>query len=66
MLDFWLNGIDGNSVIVRIIFFDFRKVFDFIDYIILVEKFFGYDFLREIVLWIVDLLIDRKYRVKFS
>lgn len=66
MLDSWLNGTDGNSVTIRIILFDCHKAFDLIDHTILAEKLLGYDLPREIVLWIVDLLTDRKHRVKLS
>lgn len=36
MMYVWYSVIDGNEVIVRVVLFDFKKFFDFIDYGILV------------------------------
>lgn len=54
----WVKGIDGNGVIVRVIFFDYWKVFDFIDYLILVGKLGRLDLLNNIINWIIDFLFD--------
>lgn len=58
MLDVWYRGIDGNGVIVRVVLFDFKKVFDLIDYYIFCEKLLYYDFLFWVIYWIKSFFIN--------
>lgn len=58
MVYYWLKEIDGNGVIVRIVFFDYCKVFDLIDYNIFVYKFIKFDLLNSVINWIIDFLSD--------
>lgn len=58
MLDSWIKVIDGNGFIIRIVFFDYRKVFDFIDYGILVNKLKFLNLLVSIINWVIDFLLD--------
>lgn len=60
MIYYWVKLIDGNGSITRVMFFDFRKVFDLIDYYVLARKFFSYDILRSVMCWIIDFFMDRK------
>ena len=65
-LHFWNKSTDGNDSTIRIMLFDFRKVFDMIDHHILARKLSKYNIPKPILHWILDFLTDRSQRVKFS
>ena len=64
MIQNWHFSSDGNSAVIRVVLFDFRKAFDRIDHNILVRKLLDYDIPNHILCWIVDFLSDRRQRVK--
>ncbi len=66
MIHSWTKGTDGNGSIVRVMVFDFQKAFDLIDHYILADKLSSYNFSKSIVCWILDLLLDRKQRVRLN
>ena len=66
MLNSWLESADGNGASTRVMLFDFRKAFDLIDHDVLAQKLSSYDFPESIMCWILDLLTNRKQRVKLS
>ena len=51
MLNNWTQATDGSGAAVRVVLFDYRKAFDFIDHNLL---------------WVVDFLKQRYQRVKVS
>lgn len=60
MFYYWLCVIDGFGVFVRIVLLDFCKVFDLVDYNILVGKFYIFGVKLIVINWIIDFLKDRK------
>ena len=66
MIHNWHVSSDGNSAVIRVVLFDFRKAFDRIDHNILVRKLLDYDIPNHILCWIVDFLSDRRQRVKLA
>ena len=66
MLHKWNSDTDGNSATVRIVLFDFKKAFDFIDLDILIQKLVCYEIPRNVINRIVDFMLNRKQRVKLS
>ena len=66
MLHSYLESTDGNGAITRAVLFDFRKAFDQIDHHVLAQKLSSYDFLELIMCWFLDLLTNRRQRVKLS
>ncbi len=66
MLHKWNGDTDGNSATVRTVLFDFKKALDLIDHHILIEKLVSYEIPNNVVDWIIDFLLNRKERVKFS
>ena len=66
MLHTWNKHTDGNSSTVRVVMFDFKKAFDLIDHRILAEKLLQYEIPTGILHWIIDLLTNRKQRVKLA
>ena len=66
MLHKWNGDTDGNSATVRTVLFDFKKALDLIDHHILIEKLVSYEIPNKVVDWIIDFLLNRKQRVKFS
>ena len=57
MIHNWHVSSDGNSAVIRVVLYDFRKAFDLIDHNILVRKLSDYDILSHILCWIVDFFI---------
>lgn len=59
---------DGNGALVRVILFDYRKVFDLIDQKLqlLVAKLHTLDIPPEIINWVSDFLTNRQQRVKLA
>ena len=66
MMHYWAKSTDGNGSTMRVMLFDFRKAFDLIDHHVLARKLSSYDIPRPLMCWIIDFLMDRKQRVKFS
>ena len=66
MLHAWSIGTDGNGTTVRTMLLDYRKAFDFIDHIILIDKLCKLDISRSVVNWIIDFLSDRFQRIKLA
>ena len=60
MIHNWHVSSDGNSAVIRVVLFDFRKAFDLIDHNILVRKLSDYDIPNHISCWIVDFLSYRR------
>lgn len=58
MVYFWVKYIDGIGFIVRVVLFDYWKVFDLIDYVFFVGKLFVLDILVGVLFWIIDFFID--------
>ena len=48
---------------MRVVLFDYRKAFDFIDHTLLVRKVFGLSIPRCVACWVADFLIDRQQRL---
>ena len=63
MVHNWSKGADGNGAAVRVVLFDYRKAFDYIDHTLLV---FGLSIPRCVASWVADFLIDGQQRVKLS
>ena len=59
MVHNWSKAADGNGAAVRVVLFDYRKAFDFIDHTLLVRKVFGLSIPRCVASWVADFLIDR-------
>ena len=51
---------------MRVVLFDYRKMFAFIDHSLLVRKVFGLSIPRCVACWVADFPIDRQQRVKLS
>ena len=66
MLNNRTQGTDGSGAAVRVVLFDYRKAFDFIDHKLLVRKVFNLVIPRGMALWVVDFLKQRYQRVKVS
>ena len=66
MIHSWAKSTDGNGSTTRVVLFDFRKAFDLIDHHVLARKLSSYDIPRSISCWIIDFLMDRKQRIKWS
>ena len=66
MLNNWTQATDGSGAAVRVVLFDYRKAFDFIDHNLLVCKVFNLVIPRGMALWVVDFLKQRYQRVKVS
>ena len=66
MVHNWSNATDGSGAAVRVVLFDYRKVFGFIDHTLLIHKVFSQSIPRSVACWVADLLTDRQQRVKLS
>ena len=62
----WTNATDGKGVTVKVVLFNFKKKFDFIDHHILIRKLRSYDISDAVISWITDFLTSRKQRVKLD
>ena len=60
MLHNWFRDTDGNGSTVRVMLFDFKKAFDFIDHSILMAKLEAY----ELPPWVLDWIASFSYRQK--
>ena len=54
----------NSGAAVRVVLFDYKKVFDLIDHGILAEKISRLPIPKAVVRWTIDFLLDRKQRVK--
>ena len=61
-----LAGTDGNGATARVVLFDFKKTFDLVDHHTLTQKLGTHNIHQHLKHWIVDLLTDRKQRVKIG
>ena len=66
MFHHWLQATDGTGAAVRVVLFDYRKAFDFINHKILVTKINGPDIPHSIKAWVTDFLTNQHHRVKLS
>ena len=66
MLNNWTQATDGSGAAVRVVLFDYRKAFDFIDHNLPARKVFNLVIPRGMALWVVDFLKQRYQRVKVS
>jgi hypothetical protein len=66
MLHRWTEATDGSGSTVRVILFDYKKAFDYIDHTILVPKLKLLRIPATTLNWIIDFLKDRKQRVKMA
>ena len=64
MLHAWALGTDGNGATVRVMLFDHRKAFDFIDHSILLNNQSKLVIPRSVVNWMIDFLSNRSQRIK--
>ena len=61
-----LEATDGNGASVRVLLFDYRKVFDLIDHKILVHKLKQVNIPNSVINWVIDVLSGRSQRVKLG
>ena len=66
MFHHWLRATDGTGASVRTALLDFRKAFDLMDHNILVGKLHILGVKPTAIKWIIDLLKDRRQRVKLN
>ena len=66
MLHKWLGDTDGTGDTVRVMFYDFRKAFDFIDHSLLMTKLNQLNIPNSIFNWIVNFITGRSQRVKMG
>ena len=66
MLHAWALGTNRNRVTVRTMLFDYRKVFNFIDLSILINKQCRLDIPCSVVNWIIDFLLNRFQQIKLA
>ena len=66
MFHHWLRATDGTGASVRTALLDFRKAFDLMDHNILVGKLHILGVKPTSIKWIIDLLKDRRQRVKLN
>ena len=66
MLHHWTRATDGTGSAVRVVLFDYRKAFDYIDHQLLTHKIYSLDIPRGVARWVVDFLVHRYQRVKLS
>ena len=66
MVHNWSNATDGSGAAVRVVLFDYRKAFDFIEHALLLRKVFGLSIPRSVACWVADFLTVRRQRVKVS
>ena len=66
MIQQWSQVTDGSGAVVRVVLFDYRKVFDLVDHQILTKKIHNLPIPRKVACWVVDFLMDRFQRVKVS
>ena len=64
MIHNWSQSTDGSGAAVRIVLFDYKKVFDLIDHGILTEKISRLPIPKAVVRWTIDFLLYQKQRVK--
>ena len=66
MLHHWTRATDGTGSAVRVVLFDYRKAFDYIDHLPLTHKIYSLDIPRGVARWVVDFLVHCYQRVKLS
>ena len=63
MIHRWSIATDGNGAVIRSIYFDYRKAFDFIDHSIFIRKLSKLEIPNSVINWISDFLTNRYQRV---
>lgn len=58
MLHHWSMDTYRNSSTVRIVLFNHRKAFDFVDHGIVLQKLYKLDIPRSIINWIIDFRVE--------
>ena len=66
MLHKWYESTDVTGNFVRVIFLDYSKGFDLINYDILLNKMTGMEVPAHLVRWMSAFLLDREQRVKIG
>ena len=66
MLHHWTHATDGTGSAIRVVLFDYRKAFDYIDHQLLTHKIYSLDIPRGVARWVVDFLVHRYQRLKLS
>ena len=66
MFHHWSKASDGTGAAVRVVLFDYRKVFDLRDHNLLVQKILGLNIHGCVANWVIDFLCNRKQHVKLS
>ena len=62
----WFLASDSSQNIIRVLFVDFTKAFDVIDYNVLFNKFVNCGMPEHVVAWSMDFLCGRKQFVKLT
>ena len=63
MLHKWYEATDVAVNSVRVLFLDYRKAFDLINYYILIDKLVNMELPAHLVRWMAAFLLDREQRV---
>ena len=66
MAHHWSQATDGTGAAVRVVLFDYRKAFDFIDHQLLVRKIYSLDIPCGVARWVADFLAHCNQHVKLS
>ena len=66
MLHHWTRATDGTGSAVRVVLFDYRKAFDYIDHQLLTHKIYSLGIPRGVARCVVDFLVHHYQRVKLS
>ena len=66
MVHSWTKQTEGTGSTVRVVLLDYRKALDLIDHTILARKLTAPDIPQGITCWVIDLLKNRRQRVKLE
>ena len=66
MLQKWYEATDVTGNFVRVLFLDYRKALDLINYDILIDTLITMELLANLVRWMAAFLLDREQRVKIG
>ena len=66
MVHSWTKQTEGTGSTVRVVLLDYRKALDLIDHTILASKLTAPDIPQGITCWVIDLLKNRRQRVKLE
>lgn len=64
MVQKWLRETDGTGSTVRVLLFDYQKVFDLVDYSTLIERLHQMNMPNSVTNWIYKFVSERSQRVK--